>query len=69
VDSEERLDEGFALGEPGAELAAPFSARPDDVLEAHAAIGEFLVRATRGSQGAKELLGPTYGGIVGSACR
>jgi len=42
VDGEERLDEGFALGEPSAELAAPFSARADDVLEAGAVIGEFL---------------------------
>jgi len=31
-----------------------------------ALVSVFLVRATRGSQGAKELLGPTYGGIVGS---
>ncbi len=31
-----------------------------------ALVSVFLVRATRGSQGAKDLLGPTYGGIVGS---
>jgi len=31
-----------------------------------ALVSVFLVRATRGSQGAKDLLGPTYGGVVGS---
>ncbi len=30
-------------------------------------VSVFLVRATRGSQGAKDLLGPTYSGVVGSA--
>jgi len=29
-------------------------------------VSVFLVRATRGSQGAKDLLGPTYQGVVGS---
>jgi len=29
-------------------------------------VSVFLVRATRGSQGAKDLLGPTYPGVVGS---
>jgi len=31
-----------------------------------ALVSVFLVRATRGRQGAKDLLGPTYGGVVGS---
>jgi len=31
-----------------------------------ALVSVFLMRATRGSQGAKDLLGPAYHGVVGS---
>jgi len=58
VDGQERLDEGFALGEAGAELSAALGARLDDVLEADATVGQFL------ADGVAEKLAVVVDGLV-----